>query len=87
MGYKIQYNTMGKKYIASRNYKPLIISICIIALFGTTYLLREKLYYLLPGDPEVTQDALSALIDNLSAGESFGEAITAFCQEVISGAL
>ncbi|MBQ7340855.1 MAG: hypothetical protein IJW41_01635 [Oscillospiraceae bacterium] len=42
--------------------------------------------WLLPGDPDKTQAALATLTEDIRAGESLGQAITAFCQEIVDNA-
>lgn len=42
--------------------------------------------YLLPGEKGVTEAAFSVMITDLQAGEPLGEAVTAFCRQVIAGA-
>ena len=41
---------------------------------------------LVPGDPDVTLHGLETLARELREGESFSDAVTAFCREVIDGA-
>lgn len=40
---------------------------------------------LLPGDEEITASALESMIADLRSGEPVGEAVEAFCKEIISG--
>ena len=42
--------------------------------------------WLLPGDPRITAAALETLRENLTAGETLSDAVTAFCREIIHGA-
>ncbi len=39
---------------------------------------------LLPGDPEVTLSALDTMLTELKAGVELRDAVTAFCQEIVS---
>lgn len=39
--------------------------------------------YLLPGEPTVTEQAFSAMVENIRAGEGIGEAFAVFCEEII----
>ena len=90
MAYVIRYLNSGKKkyprrILRIRHRLPLLVFACTI-LFGivltATY---GSLYWIVPGDPEVTVPAFEQLMDALSKGESFGEAVSAFCREVIQG--
>ena len=42
--------------------------------------LRE---YLLPGEPTVTEQAFSGLVQDLSSGMGLEEAVTVFCRQII----
>ena len=41
---------------------------------------------LLPGDPEITEAAISTLIENLQDGKTVADAVEVFCKEIISNA-
>ena len=41
--------------------------------------------YLLPGDLTVTEAALSDMVAGLQVGQPAGEALTAFCRQIIHG--
>ena len=43
-------------------------------------------YWLLPGDPEVTAQALSELVKTLRQGTNAGQAVVAFCGSILRGA-
>lgn len=88
MAYKIIYPIVGK-----RNYPPRkpIPAWALPVAFVSAMLLAITFYngsanWLLPGDPAVTEAALREMIEDLSQGEAFGEAVTAFCKEIIVGA-
>lgn len=40
----------------------------------------------LPGDADVTRQALSNMAENLRAGEAIGDAVAVFCREIVDGA-
>ena len=40
---------------------------------------------MLPGDEEITAAALEGMVEDLRAGEPLGEAVEAFCKEIIAG--
>ena len=94
MGYRIQYGqTMTKEEIKepvdTKRMKPLlaiILLICIVFFFiflGGTETLRDCF---IPGDPEITEAAVKMFIEDVREGESIGDAITAFCLEIIDNA-
>jgi len=43
-------------------------------------------YWLLPGNPEVTAQALSELVRTLRQGTNAGQAVAAFCGSILRGA-
>ena len=90
MGYKVQY---GVNRHERRNRRALlrkwVIAILLDVILVTAWVMdmRGTLYEaLLPGDPVVTASALENLRQDLASGEPLGEAVTAFCREVIDGA-
>ena len=92
MAYKIDYIPVGKRqYPTSRKVAQWLLPTAVILSLAAVFLAVTVQYgstdWLLPGDPAVTKAALTELIENLKAGEQFGDAVTAFCREVIhSGA-
>ena len=88
MGYKFSYLAVGKRRYPTRKSQPtwaLPVGL-ITGLFLAITIYNKGPNWLLPGDPEVTEAALSIMIERLSEGEAFGEAVTAFCKEIIAGA-
>ena len=94
MSYRISYGqTLIKEMIKEpainkqgKIIPALLIAGCILAVsvFASgSDGLRE---YILPGNAEVTEAALSELVSNVRSGEPLGEAITVFCQEIIENA-
>ena len=91
MAYKIDYIPVGKRQYLKNRKTPewLFPTIAVLAFFAVVLALTAhygSTDWLLPGDPAVTRAALIDLIENLKAGEQFGDAVTAFCREVIQGA-
>ncbi len=91
MGYKIYYPTVGKRKYPQRQKLPkwaLVTGSCgIIAItLVLIFVWQGSASWLLPGDPSVTGPALQNLIDSLSDGTALGDAVAAFCQEVVAGA-
>lgn len=91
MAYKIQYSSIGiKKYVKGKRSQKRFLSIAalsaLIVFISLVILSHNRFYWLVPGDPDVTLSAMTALISDLSEGTPLGEAIVAFCREVIAGA-
>lgn len=90
MGYRIEYDGIGaEKYRGHVKWARWIAFVCVILLItcaitvktvGLTWVQEV----LLPGDPEVTSAALDGLVENLRQGDSLGQAIKAFCEEIIA---
>lgn len=94
MGYRIEYGqTVQREAInetGSFNIKKKTVYIALIILAAALLLFCAKTNtvrnLLLPGDPAVTEQALNTFAEQLRAGESIGDAATAFCQEIVTGA-
>lgn len=93
MSYKIQYKTVGRKRYAK--YKPtfrltrrraVLLVLATALLFFSFHFSRVR-YLFLPGDPVVTEQAIGNMVDALQSGESVGDAVTAFCQEIIKNGI
>lgn len=89
MGYKIQYGPELKTEIKSRafwkkHWKAAALLTTTAAALILVSLGEWDLF--LPGDADVTHRALTELTENIRGGESFSDAITAFCLEIIEGA-
>ena len=79
MAYRIEYP--GKK-----KAKRFPVWIVLPALGGLVLLRQSLGRFLLPGDPEVTGQALETLLAQLRQGIGAGEAVSAFCKAVVQGA-
>lgn len=94
MGYYIQYDTnIVKTEIQTRATGKKIKLTWIVMLLVTTilgytaYSYKDALQnFILPGDAKITAAALGAFADDLRKGESIGDAVTAFCLEIIENA-
>lgn len=91
MGYRIDYNggTVVKKPIYAPKVGKKKIVLLSAAVLTAAFLLwpmgrRCVRDLLLPGDEDVTAAALSELVNDLSAGEPVGEAVEAFCRDIIA---
>ena len=81
MAYRIDYPGRRKK----RRFPYWIF--LILAFVVLLVVPKDDLeYWLLPGNPEVTAQALSELVKTLRQGTPAGEAVTAFCQCIVRGA-
>ena len=93
MAYKIVYGQVSggvKRYDSVRNDKRIkkirsIMSVifCAVCCLG----LIIELYRIINA-PEKTEEvryAFSALADNLQQGKSIGDAVSAFCEEIVRG--
>ena len=85
MGYRIAYSTETSHKFPERIRKkrPLLWAVAAALLIG---LLAGGWKLLLPGDPEVTRAALAGLAEDIREGQSLGQAVTAFCQEIVDNA-
>ena len=93
MGYRIEYGSQ-RQYSREKIRVGRIFWLtgaCFLAFAFVTrhcwpqgqQLLEEAL---LPGDAAVTKQAFSLLTEQLRHGEAVGDAVAAFCREVIHGA-
>ena len=89
MGYRIVYGEdpfeeQGKRksYLRTMTAGFALALVVLARIFWPTgtEILRE---HLLPGD----NDALLQLTENLQAGEPIGDAVTAFCQQIVREAV
>ena len=81
MAYRIDYPGRRKK----RRFPYWIF--LILAFVVLLVVPKDDLeYWLLPGDPEVTAQALSELVKTLRQGTNAGQAVAAFCGSILRGA-
>lgn len=88
MSYCIEYNPeLKRKYPKTKVRPPVPMKklIVLILFFVATYLaIQSRLYrYLLPGDPDVTISAFSAMVERVGDGAPVKDAVMAFCEEII----
>lgn len=90
MGYRIEYDGIGvKKHRGPVKRGGRIAYVCVLLLVAgaitvKTVGLTWVQEVLLPGDPEVTAMALEGLVEDLRQGDTLGQAIKAFCEEIIA---
>lgn len=81
MAYRIDYPGRRKK----RRFPYWIF--LILAFVVLLAVPKDDLeYWLLPGNPEVTAQALSELMKTLRQGTNAGQAVAAFCGSILRGA-
>ncbi len=81
MAYRIDYPGRRKK----RRFPYWIF--LILAFVVLLAVPKDDLeYWLLPGNPEVTAQALSELVRTLRQGTNAGQAVAAFCGSILRGA-
>lgn len=93
MGYCISYNPeLEKKYPLRTKRKkkkwPWVMSllaVLLVAVFATNSRQMVK-QWLLPGDPQLTEEALTCFVQDVREGMPMKEAFTAFCVEIIESA-
>ncbi len=94
MGYHMDYEQIGQtrpqpteKHRVSGVIAVVLICVLVMgAVAIKTVGLPWVETFLIPGDPEVTQAALQDMVSNLQEGQSIGEAVTAFCREIVENA-
>lgn len=85
MGYFVSYGPQYPKP-APRGKKWLLVVLVLLVVLGVRYFAGQIPWeQLIPGDTAVTVAAMENLADALSQGESVGQAITAFCQQILAG--
>ena len=90
MSYKISYGGTAEKNTGRRRAKVgLLVASVVVGILGAmarfwypeeTKQLMEALF---PLTSDSSQQALRVFSENIRAGESFGDAVTAFCWEII----
>lgn len=94
MGYVIRYS--GEEPKTSPKASRFSRLPGLTAAFLLAFLLLTKLFwpagsdklreFLLPGDPDVTAGAITALVEDLREGQPVSDSVTAFCAEILAHA-
>ena len=89
MGYRITYGqTVSYKFFPNKNRKiyrrRIIAGIAIVTLLAGLLSYKSAWMRLLPGEERITFMALSNMVERLKNGEPMKEAVTVFCQELVS---
>ena len=87
MGYVIEYpGNSWKNRKRDRHWVPVFAVLCALALVGL--IRKDSRYYiqrlLFPGDAAVALAELERLAVNLQSGTPLGQALEAFCTDVVS---
>ena len=90
MSYYVEYSPELRKQYPPQKAKKrqmsankLLIALAAIILLYVS--VKQKwLYYLVPGDPDVTVTAVVDLVQRVGAGESVGESVETFFIDVIT---
>ncbi len=90
MSYKIRYKSKAMKgnqyFDITSSLSVKIIAMIAVLIFGCSILIYQYMKAdkdLLRKNKEITQIAVSNMIEDMREGKSMKEAITAFCQEII----
>lgn len=92
MAYQIRYGPVKRKAPTDRRKKAgcwLLVTLCAaVLLIGIQFSGIGKTIWnwILPGDAAVTGAALNTMVEEIRAGESVSDAVTAFCREIIENA-
>ena len=88
MAYKIQYSSDAARRYPEKTQNSSVKFgrwLLVMAVFVAAVCLR--LYgipdCLIPGDPVVTRQAVSAMMENIQTGTDFGDAVTVFCKKIL----
>ena len=85
MGYRIVYGSPEKKKLSTKRILMILCSVAVAALMLLPAGRRALRELIIPGDAEVTASAVQTLVSDLGEGENLGDAVTAFCREVLAG--
>lgn len=88
MSYNITYNPdLKKRYPSVRKNKNKPLNTVWILLAGiiAVYVLSRSdiMRYFIPGDPEITVEAFSTMVNRVGQGETVGNAVVDFCKQII----
>ena len=91
MAYKIQYSPdTASRYPQAAVKKPVRIRHWMTAIVAIAAALWIHFYgvpdFLIPGDPEITNAAATAMMGEIKNGAALGDAVTSFCKMILDGA-
>lgn len=68
-----------------RKFWVIVLPVLIVGALLVSPLCGKCAYWFLPGNREVTAQALEAFAENLKTGEGFSHAAVVFCQQILDG--
>ena len=85
MAYQIQYEPeKNRKYpVRLQRKKSVVVPILVAVVLVMCFAICRKTGVLIPGDPQVTAEAFSQMVDMVREGERMEDAFSAFCDEVL----
>ena len=89
MSYRVSYNPelsalYPQKMPHIRKISKSFVVIGLAMALTAGAFLRDNIFHvLIPGDPEVTAAAFSAMVERVEMGEPLRESLLVFCQEII----
>ncbi len=94
MAYKIQYDASNSGQIRRKTIRKIsgkniiLILLLLIVMFTVLFTDAHKVLidFLIPGDDAVTIRAVNVFNEEVKAGQSFYDALTAFCREILFSA-
>ncbi len=89
MSYCVEYNPeLKRKYPSVKKYrrKPSKKVFILLVTCVSAYIFVHNgwIKFLLPGNPDVTISAFSALVEQVGEGDSIKQAVLTFCEEIIT---
>lgn len=90
MGYTVSYNSISvPKAPKNKKWTSVAALVVVLVLVISAFSFKGAVLpwvqqWLIPGDPEVTAGALRTMVDDLRQGADFADALTAFCNEIIT---
>ena len=90
MAYRIQYgkSSQNEKYAImrySKKWKTIKLAVVGFVILAIGFLARiDALDFLIPGNKEVTVKAFRTMINEVQGGRKVKDAVTAFCDEILS---
>ena len=87
MGYKIEY-TFGQTNVErckekKKSVRWVVLSVLSLMVLSIGAVRETVLDVLIPGDDEITIQAVSDMVHSFREGSDIGEALEGFCREVI----
>ena len=90
MGYIIQYDAIGKipKRVRDRGRRRGVAAIVLLTVIVCSCALGLRYGWetaIIPGNSEITKNAVTQLLQNVEAGMQINQAFAAFCSQIVEG--